>query len=552
MQALHSFTPNTAPGEDGIPNRALIWTWEVAAEEYHGFISKCIQLGHHPNLYHQSISPTLQKLGKADYSNPRAWRLIHLLSTMGKWIEKVVVTRLLYYATKHGLVLPNQFGAMPGKSTTDAALCLAHDIYAANNHNLFTSLITFDITGYFNNVNHNRLLSILRSKGIPLPLCKWVQSFVSRRETRIRVDGFTDGARAVCTGCPQGSPVSGVLANYYSAPLLEMFLQANAQIRDAPTQNPDIRGHNDETPITAGLFVDDRSLYTASKSPTANARRLQNVFKKVITWADQNGLKIDMNKVDYICFTCPHKRKIPLIPSVTLPTSTNLGETRIYKPQSHIKWLGLLFDTKLTFGQHVQHLASQGAAVAGCLRMLANTTGGLSHQNMKTLYNACVLPTLSYALPVWWNGKKNQIKKIENIQNRCLRTILPVFTTTPIHAMQVESGILPLQTWLDYMNRQVAARLAAKIDPTNPIHGRLPTHLQWEDNRQDTTPPPLPIRLTRRKLGMPSKFKSSTIQEITSEIPGKVEKITPAHTLPPWRTDANDIWYTTRLTTHPA
>ena len=95
---------------------------------------------------------------KADYPNPHAWRLVHLLSTMGKWIEKVIATRLLYYATRHRLIPPNQFGAMPEKLTTGAALCLAHDIHAANNHNLYTSLITFDITGYFDNVNHNRLL----------------------------------------------------------------------------------------------------------------------------------------------------------------------------------------------------------------------------------------------------------------------------------------------------------------------------------------------------------------------------------------------------------
>jgi len=44
----------------------------------------------------------------------------------------------------------------------------------------------------------------------------------------------------------------------------------------------DNNGHNDETPITAGLFVDDGSLYMASSSPTTNARRLKIVFEKVI------------------------------------------------------------------------------------------------------------------------------------------------------------------------------------------------------------------------------------------------------------------------------
>ena len=266
-----------------------------------------------------------------------------------------------------------------------------------------------------------------------------------------------DRARAVRMGCPQGSPVSGVLANYYSAPLLESFQQENMQEQDEPAQNAHTYRRIKETPIMAGLFIDNGSLYTASSSPTTNTRRLTIAFEKVIMWAGQNGLKIDMNKVEYICFTCPHKRKIPQILPLTLPTSTNPGETRTYKPQTHIKWLGIIFDSKLSFRQHIQHLAGRGAAAAGCLHMLANTRGGLNHQNMKTLYNTCILPTISYASPVWWNSNKNQIKKIENIQNRCLRMTLPVFRTTLIHAMQVESGIPPLQIQLDHMKRRVAA-----------------------------------------------------------------------------------------------
>ena len=247
-----------------------------------------------------------------------------------------------------------------------------------------------------------------------------------------------------------------MLANHYSAPLLELFSQENTRNQDKPTLTMEYR-QNNNTPITAGLFVNDGSLYTASNSPTTNARRLKTAFEIVIAWAGQNRLKIDMNKVDYICFICPHKRKIPLIPLITLPMSTNPGETRTYKPQPHVKWLGLIFNSKLSFQQHVIHLASRGAAAAGCLRMLANTTSGLSHRNMKTLYNTCILPTISYTSPVWWNGKKSQIKKIEYIQNRCLRTILLVFTTMPIHAMQVESGIPPLQIWLDQMTQRAAA-----------------------------------------------------------------------------------------------
>ena len=64
---------------------------------------------------------------------------------------------------------------MPGKSTTNAAVCLFHDIHAADNYNPYKGVITFDITGYFDNVNHNIiLLAVLLDKGISLPICKQV------------------------------------------------------------------------------------------------------------------------------------------------------------------------------------------------------------------------------------------------------------------------------------------------------------------------------------------------------------------------------------------
>jgi len=142
---------------------------------------------------------------------------------VGKWIEKDIATRLLHYMMRCRLIPPNQFGSKPGKLTTDTALCLAHNICTVNNYNFYTSLITFDMTGYFNNVNHNRLLLMLHDKGILLSICRWVQSFVDVQETRIRVDSLTDRARAMQAGFPQGSPGAGVLANYYSATLLKMF-----------------------------------------------------------------------------------------------------------------------------------------------------------------------------------------------------------------------------------------------------------------------------------------------------------------------------------------
>ena len=99
------------------------------------------------------------------------------------------------------------------------------------------------------------------------------------------------------------------------------------------------------------------------------------------------------------------------------------------------------------------------------------------------------------------------------------------------------------------MKQRAAARLANRIDPSSTIHERLPDQLQRGHYRRSAVSPPLPVRPTRRKPGMPSRFKESTIHKIMKEIPRNIEKVAPAHTVPPWRTDKR---YATRLTTNPA
>ena len=61
---------------------------------------------------------------------------------------------------KHRLIPPKPVWCHARKIDHRHSAMLAHDIQAANNHNLLTNRIIFDTTGYFSNVNHNRLLVV--------------------------------------------------------------------------------------------------------------------------------------------------------------------------------------------------------------------------------------------------------------------------------------------------------------------------------------------------------------------------------------------------------
>ena len=163
LNALHAANPHKTPGPSQIGFDILRWAWEANRDIFISLITTCANNGYHPQIWRRSIAIALRKPGKPDYSEPRAYRFIQLLECLGKVLEKTMATRLSHYINDHQLVSPMQFGAQPGSSTTDAALTFIHDIEAACNFGCPTSALTFDIKGFFDFVNHQRLLHVMKT-----------------------------------------------------------------------------------------------------------------------------------------------------------------------------------------------------------------------------------------------------------------------------------------------------------------------------------------------------------------------------------------------------
>ena len=92
------------------------------------------------------------------------------------------------------------------------------------------SVLSLDITGAFDTVNHLRLLDNLRKKQVPLWFVRLVRSFLTDRKTTLVVDGVETAPRQLTAGVPQGSPLSPILFLFYNAPLLEALGRTNNPI----------------------------------------------------------------------------------------------------------------------------------------------------------------------------------------------------------------------------------------------------------------------------------------------------------------------------------
>jgi hypothetical protein len=63
-----------------------------------------------------------------DPTIPRSYRLIALLSTLGKGLERLVARRLAWTAIREKVVHPQHFGALPGRAASDLVAAAVHDI----------------------------------------------------------------------------------------------------------------------------------------------------------------------------------------------------------------------------------------------------------------------------------------------------------------------------------------------------------------------------------------------------------------------------------------
>ena len=113
--------------------------------------------------------------------------------------------RLSSLAEQHRLLLDSQMGNRKDRST-EAALELLleqiHTVWSSKKH--AASVLSLDISGAFNTVNHTRLLDNLRKKQVPLWFVRTVKSFLLERATTITVDSEETAPQQLLAGVPQG------------------------------------------------------------------------------------------------------------------------------------------------------------------------------------------------------------------------------------------------------------------------------------------------------------------------------------------------------------
>ena len=252
-----------------------------------------------------------------------------------------------------------------------------------------------DFTKAFDTVAHKILLRAAQQKfKFSSMAYKWLSSYLSNREMRVKVDGNLSSAWPLPpAGVPQGSILGPLLFALY--------------IDSLPAALQPYANH---------LFADDTSIWSLGKSAEIISSHLESAMDQLSQWSREN--KIQLN---------PSKCKLLLI-GTRLRLATQGGKLSVAHQGHNLiseessRLLGLVLDPTLSFHDHIKQVVKRMNFGSHLLRKaLPYLKPGLLTQ----LYFAFVHSHLIYCLEVWGPlTTKADVEKLEGVRNRCAKILL--------------------------------------------------------------------------------------------------------------------------------
>ncbi|GFX92559.1 putative RNA-directed DNA polymerase from transposon X-element [Trichonephila clavipes] len=225
----------------------------------------------------------------------------------------MVNTRLVYVLEKEKCISPLQSGFYKGRSTLHNLVFLEsqiRDAFVRRNH--LVSLF-FDIEKAYDRTWPVRYFNVR----IGHSSHKFIQD----------------------QGVPQGSVLSVTLFNIHISNILHQL-------------PPSVRGM---------LYVDDLQVSCQGSDIRLIERQLQTTVNRLVQWCDQNGHTISPSKSSCVHFC--RKRNLHPDPSI------HMGRIQI-PVVSAVRFLGVIFDCKLTFLPHVLYLRKRCERSLNILKVL--------------------------------------------------------------------------------------------------------------------------------------------------------------------------------------
>ena len=182
--------------------------------------------------------------------------------------------------------------------------------------------------------------------------------------------------------------------------------------------------------------MDDFTIFVSAATITHSTRIIQIAINNLEQWTKTKGMRFSTEKTVAIKF---EKRKKGEELQLTLHGS-------IVQVRESTHYLGLIIDKRLNWKDHVDRLRAQCTSSVNLIKHFSHLSWGADRKTLQRLYTTLVQSKLDYGA-----SRSNVLKRLEPIQNTCLRAITGAFWSSPAASLCVETGMLSLDFFRDML-----------------------------------------------------------------------------------------------------
>ena len=393
---LDKLKPLSAPGPDGVPPCVLIELADELSVPLALIFNLSLSTGVIPEVWKQANVTPIYKKGPK--TSPGNYRPVSLTSIICKVMESLLRDEIVRHLAVNNLIYPSQHGFMAKRSCLTNLLEYLELLSDLVDQGHAVDVVYLDFAKAFDKVPHARLSAVLTAHGIGGELLSWVEEWLRGRTQRVVLNGKESNWLPVTSGVPQGSVLGPTLFVVFINTIDEALEGLSGFV---------------------SKFADDTKVGRVVDT-AADGEALQNIINHLVDWADKWQMQFNSDKCKVIHFGRINPRNVYTMGGHA-PAGVVLEGVKAEKD------VGVMVSDDLKPSLQCSTAAKKANAILG--RMARSFTYRDRNVWLR-LYKTYIRPHLEYAAQAWSPWTQQDIRVLEDVQQRAVRMISGLHSQT--------------------------------------------------------------------------------------------------------------------------